>query len=80
MKIVILASLAYSLVNFRGALITAIVARGHDVVACAPDDDPEIGAEACGHGRALPPDPDGPYRFEPFPGLRDPAPSGRFVA
>jgi lipopolysaccharide/colanic/teichoic acid biosynthesis glycosyltransferase/glycosyltransferase involved in cell wall biosynthesis len=44
-KIVILASLAYSLVNFRGALLRRMVAEGHDVVACAPDDDPATDAE-----------------------------------
>ena len=41
MKIVVIASLAYSLVNFRGALLRALVARGHQVVACAPDEDPD---------------------------------------
>jgi lipopolysaccharide/colanic/teichoic acid biosynthesis glycosyltransferase/glycosyltransferase involved in cell wall biosynthesis len=44
MKVVILASLSYSLINFRGALISAIVAEGHEVIACAPDDDPETAA------------------------------------
>lgn len=44
MKIVVIASLSYSLVNFRGALIAAMVAEGHEVVACAPDDDPETAA------------------------------------
>ncbi|UVO51682.1 sugar transferase [Sphingomonas sp. SUN019] len=40
MKIVVLASLAYSLVNFRGALLARMVAEGHEVVACAPDPAP----------------------------------------
>ena len=44
MKVVILASLSYSLINFRGALISAIVEQGHEVIACAPDDDPETAA------------------------------------
>ncbi|MBC9031378.1 sugar transferase [Sphingomonas sp. JC676] len=44
MKVIILASLSYSLINFRGALISAIIAEGHEVVACAPDDDPETAA------------------------------------
>lgn len=39
MKIVVIASLASSLVNFRGKLLAAMVRAGHDVVACAPDDD-----------------------------------------
>jgi len=44
MKTVVIASLAYSLVNFRGRLLAAMVANGHEVVACAPDHDPEIEA------------------------------------
>lgn len=44
MKIVVIASLAYSLVNFRGALIADMVEAGADVVACAPEDDPEVTA------------------------------------
>lgn len=42
MKIVVVASLAYSLINFRGALLGEMVAAGHDVIACAPDQDAEI--------------------------------------
>ncbi|AUW57377.1 glycosyltransferase family 1 protein [Sphingobium sp. SCG-1] len=42
MKVVVIASLAYSLVNFRGRLLAAMVENGHDVIACAPDSDPEI--------------------------------------
>jgi glycosyltransferase involved in cell wall biosynthesis len=42
MKIVVVASLAYSLVNFRGRLLQAMVVAGHEVVACAPDEDAEI--------------------------------------
>lgn len=42
MKIVILSSLAYSLMNFRGALLTRMVASGHDVVAVAPDEDADV--------------------------------------
>lgn len=44
MKVVILASLSYSLINFRGALISAMVEEGHEVIAGAPDDDPETAA------------------------------------
>jgi lipopolysaccharide/colanic/teichoic acid biosynthesis glycosyltransferase/glycosyltransferase involved in cell wall biosynthesis len=44
MKVILIASLSYSLTNFRGALISAIVAQGHEVVAFAPDDDPETAA------------------------------------
>lgn len=42
MKVVVIASLAYSLVNFRGRLLAAMVENGHHVIACAPDSDPEI--------------------------------------
>lgn len=41
MKIVVCSSLAYSLVNFRGALL-ATLARDHEVIACAPDHDPDV--------------------------------------
>lgn len=44
MKILVLSSLAYSLTNFRGALLASMVAAGHEVVACAPDDDAEVAA------------------------------------
>lgn len=44
MKVIIIGSLAYSLVNFRGQLIEYMLAAGHDVLACAPDrDDAVIG-------------------------------------
>lgn len=42
MKIVVIAGFAASLVNFRGALLKAMVAAGHDVIACAPHRNPEI--------------------------------------
>lgn len=42
MKVVILSSLSWSLINFRGALIARMVKAGHDVVACAPDGEPEV--------------------------------------
>jgi glycosyltransferase involved in cell wall biosynthesis len=41
MKLLIHSSLAYSLINFRGALLMALVAAGHDVIATAPDRDPD---------------------------------------
>ncbi|HYZ47278.1 MAG TPA: glycosyltransferase, partial [Sphingomonas sp.] len=41
MKIVVCASLAYSLVNFRGALLASL-SRDHSVIACAPDDNPDV--------------------------------------
>ncbi|QAY78041.1 glycosyltransferase family 4 protein [Sphingosinicella sp. BN140058] len=42
MKIVVLASLAMSLVRFRGKLLEELVKAGHEVVACAPDVDAEV--------------------------------------
>ena len=50
MKVLVLASLAYSLVNFRAALLREMVADGHDVVACAPDEDPATIAELTAMG------------------------------
>lgn len=44
MKIIVIASLAYSLINFRGRLIAAMIDDGHEVVVCAPDHDPDIEA------------------------------------
>lgn len=41
-KILVLSSLSWSLINFRGALIARMVEAGHDVVACAPDAEPEV--------------------------------------
>lgn len=40
MKVLVLSSLAYSLVNFRGDLLRAMKDCGHQVIACAPDHDP----------------------------------------
>lgn len=42
MKILVFSSLAYSLVNFRGALLCRMKEAGHDVVAVAPDHDPAV--------------------------------------
>lgn len=44
MKILVLSSFAFSLVNFRGRLLEAMAAAGHDVIACAPDEDPDVEA------------------------------------
>lgn len=41
-KVLVVASLSWSLVNFRGRLLAAMVAGGADVVAAAPDEDPEV--------------------------------------
>ncbi|MBW6528599.1 glycosyltransferase family 4 protein [Sphingomonas sp. RHCKR7] len=53
MRVVVVASLAYSLVNFRGQLLADMVAAGHEVIACAPDDDPQVRARLAEMGVAL---------------------------
>lgn len=50
MKVLMLASYAPSLVRFRGDLIDAIVAAGHSVVACAPEEDEEVRRELARRG------------------------------
>ncbi len=50
MKVVIVASLAFSLTNFRGTLIRQMIAAGHQVIACAPNDDPEVRSELTAWG------------------------------
>lgn len=42
MRVVILGGFAPSLTTFRGPLLAAMVARGHEVTAMAPGDDPEV--------------------------------------
>jgi glycosyltransferase involved in cell wall biosynthesis len=49
-KIVVLASLAYSLTNFRGALLQAMVRAGHQVTACAPDENADTRAALAAMG------------------------------
>jgi glycosyltransferase involved in cell wall biosynthesis len=39
LKIAVIASLAQSLVNFRGPLIATLATSGHEVIACAPGND-----------------------------------------
>lgn len=50
MKIIVVASLAYSLINFRGRLIAAMIEDGHEVILCAPDHDPQIEARLTAMG------------------------------
>ena len=44
-KVLLLGSLAGSLINFRGPLIAAMVERGHEVFAAAPEIDPDTAAK-----------------------------------
>lgn len=41
-KIIVLASLAESLINFRGRLLSSLVNAGHEVIACAPEKDQDV--------------------------------------
>ena len=50
MKILVLGSYAPSLVSFRGQLIRDMIAAGHEVVACAPEDAPEVADTLKGYG------------------------------
>lgn len=45
MRILVLGSYAPSLVGFRGQLIQDMIAAGHEVIACAPEDNPEDSAK-----------------------------------
>ncbi|MFC3215856.1 glycosyltransferase family 4 protein [Novosphingobium panipatense] len=45
MKILVLSSLAYSLTNFRGALLREMIANGHTVLAVAPDHNDAVAQE-----------------------------------
>ena len=42
MKILVLGSFSKSLINFRGVFLNSLVKNGHEVIACAPDPDPEV--------------------------------------
>jgi glycosyltransferase involved in cell wall biosynthesis len=70
MKIVVVASLAYSLVNFRGRLLGEMRARGHQVTACAPDDDPDVVARLDAMGIAFRQIPMARAGLNPFGDLR----------
>lgn len=50
MKVLVLSSLAYSLTNFRGALLRELKANGHHVVAVAPDSHAAVEAELANWG------------------------------
>ena len=53
MKVLMLSSLAWSLINFRGRLIEDLQRAGHDVTVCAPDDDPAVRARLAQMGVAF---------------------------
>ncbi|WP_395327321.1 glycosyltransferase family 4 protein [Novosphingobium sp. BL-8H] len=50
MKVLVLSSLAYSLTNFRGALLRDLKANGHHVVAVAPDGNAAVEADLANWG------------------------------
>lgn len=70
MKIVVVASLAFSLVNFRGRLLADMIAAGNEVIACAPDDDIEVAATLAGLGVAYRAMPMSRTGLNPFADLR----------
>ena len=43
------------LLTFRKEMLRAMVANGHEVLAIAPEDDPEVRAELAAIGIAVPP-------------------------
>lgn len=49
-KIVVVASLAWSLINFRGQLLADLVAAGHDVLAVAPEHDADVEHQLAARG------------------------------
>ena len=53
MKVMMLSSLSWSLINFRGPLIARLVQQGHEVIACAPDAEPEVLARLAAMGVAF---------------------------
>jgi glycosyltransferase involved in cell wall biosynthesis len=50
LRIIVIGSLARSLLNFRGPLLKTLVEHGHDVIACAPDAPPEVRSGLLGLG------------------------------
>ncbi|MBK5264130.1 MAG: glycosyltransferase family 4 protein [Alphaproteobacteria bacterium] len=70
MKIVILSSLAFSLINFRGRLLCAMSSAGHEVIACAPDEDMEVQAALAAMGISFRRTPMGRTSANPFGDLR----------
>jgi glycosyltransferase involved in cell wall biosynthesis len=50
MKIFVLGSYGPSLVNFRGDMIEAMIENGHEVIACAPDDNGDIAGKVADLG------------------------------
>ncbi|MCF8708247.1 glycosyltransferase family 4 protein [Rhizorhapis sp. SPR117] len=70
MKILILSSLAYSLTNFRGRLLFAMSSAGHEVIACAPDEDREVKTALATMGIGFRCTPMGRTSSNPFGDLR----------
>ncbi|WP_449470934.1 glycosyltransferase family 4 protein [Sphingobium chungangianum] len=66
MKIIVIASLAYSVINFRGRLIAAMIGNGHEVIVCAPGRDPEIEAKLAAMGATYLPIPMARAGMNPF--------------
>lgn len=69
-RVLVVGSLAISLVNFRGRLLRALVEAGHDVEACAPDHDPEVIRALAGMGVSFRRVPMARAGLNPFADLR----------
>jgi glycosyltransferase involved in cell wall biosynthesis len=65
-KVLLLGSYAPSLINFRGPLIAAMVERGHDVFAAAPDIDSDTAAKLVALGATPVPVVLGRTSLDPF--------------
>jgi len=50
MRVVVIGVLAESMVTFRGDMLQEMVEHGHDVLAIAPEDDPQVRATLAGMG------------------------------
>lgn len=69
-KILVHSSLIYSLVNFRGELLKAMVAEGHEVIVTAPDRDPRVEAKLAEMGIRFEQVPMARASLSPFTDLR----------
>lgn len=69
-RVVVIASLAYSLTNFRLRLIEGMVRAGHEVIAIAPEHDAEVERTLCDIGVPLLQVPMARTGLNPFADLR----------
>ncbi len=70
MRVVVVGPLSTWMVNFRGEMLRAIVAAGHEALAVAPEDDPEVRTSFSRMGVAFAPYPLQRAGLNPFRDLR----------